>query len=198
MNFLFPIVFLICAVLLLFFAPQNFLASLLDGASVGASLCIALLASYAVWLGLMRVWEECGVSKKVANLFRPLVKRLFRVNDEKAVDAISMNLSVNLLGISGAGTPYGITAAKLLDKTDNAEFSSAMLFVLNATSIQLIPTSMIGFRTALGSATPADIFLPTLIATAFSTLFAVGLLYIHFLEKPKIFIPKRAKQGGQV
>ena len=196
MNILFPIVFLLCAVLLLFFAPENFLAALLDGASTGASLCIALLSSYAVWLGLMRVWEESGVSKKVAKLFRPLAARLFRTRDERALDAVCMNLSVNLLGISGAATPYGILAAKLLDKTENAEYSSAMLFVLNATSIQLIPASMIGIRTALGSAAPADIVLPTLIATAFSTLLAVFLLRVCFLPKPDFVLPKFNKIKG--
>jgi spore maturation protein A len=109
-----------------------------------------------------------------------------------------MNLSVNLLGISGAATPYGIRAANLLDKTKNAEFSSAMLFVINATSIQLIPTSIIGIRTALGSSAPADILLPTLISTAFSTLFAVGLLFLIFAPLPALKLPFLRKTRGQV
>ncbi len=50
-----------------------------------------------------------------------------------------------------------------------------MLFVLNATSLQLLPTTVIALRTAAGSALAADIFLPTLIATLFSTLLG-GLL----------------------
>ncbi len=98
------------------------------------------------------------------------------------MQAISMNLSVNLLGISGAATPYGIQAANLLDKTDNAEYASAMLFVLNATSLQLIPTSIIAVRVALGSASPNDIVLPTLLATSLSTI--VGVLLTKVFIKP--------------
>ena len=198
MNILFPILFLLCNLLLLFFAPENFLGALLQGASKSASLCLSLLSSYAVWLGLMRLWEESGVSRKIAKLFRPFTKKLFRTDNQQALDAICMNLSVNLLGISGAATPYGIRAANLLDKTKNAEFSSAMLFVVNATSIQLIPTSIIGIRTALGSSAPADILLPTLISTAFSTLFAVGLLFLIFAPLPALKLPFLRKTRGQV
>ena len=50
-----------------------------------------------------------------------------------------------------------------------------MLFVLNATSLQLLPTTVIALRTAAGSSSAADIFLPTLIATLFSTLIGVTL-----------------------
>ena len=126
MNILFAFVFLISTLLLLFSAPESFLAALLDGAGKGASVCISLVATYSVWLGLMRVWEDSGVSRAVSKLVKPLAKRLFKTDDEEALHVISMNLSVNLLGISGAATPYGIKAANLLDKTKNAEYSSAI------------------------------------------------------------------------
>ena len=193
MNLLFPLVFIVCALLLAVFSPDVFLKTLLSGAEKSASLCFALLSSYAVWLGLMNVWEESGVSKKVSSLFRPIARKLFRLPDGDALDAVCMNLSVNLLGISGAATPYGIKAAQLLNQTEHAEFSSAMLFVVNATSIQLIPTSLIGVRTALGSASPADIVLPTLLATAFSTTLAVALLHLAFLP---VSLPRFHKKQG--
>ena len=153
----------------------------MEGASKSASLCIALLGTYAVWLGLMKVWEDSGVANGVSRLLKPLSRKLFKTDDEQTLTAISMNLSANLLGLSGASTPYGVKAAALLDGNEHAEYSSAMLFVLNATSIQLIPTSIIGLRTALKSAAPADIVLPTLLTTAVSTLLAV-LLTIVFLS----------------
>ena len=175
MNLIFSLVFLSSALVLLLLSPDRFLPALLDGATKSGTLCFSLLASYAVWLGLMRVWEDSGVSKKVSTLLRPLAKRLFLTEDEKTLDAVCMNLSVNLIGISGAATPYGIQSAQLLDKTENAEYASALFFVLNATSLQLIPTSIIGVRVALGSTAPALVVLPTLLTTAFSTLLGVLL-----------------------
>lgn len=181
MNILFVILFFVCAFLLFVRSPNAFLPALLEGASNSAVLCFSLIATYAVWLGLMKIWEDCGVARALSKLVKPVAKRLFKTENEEALQAVCMNLSVNLLGISGAATPYGIKAAKLLDKTENAEYASAVFFVLNATSLQLLPTSIIGVRTALGSAAPTDIVFPTILVTLFSTL--VGVLLI------KLFVP---------
>ena len=183
MNHLFFVVFLLSAALLLFTAPEAFLASLLTGASKSATVCVAILASYSIWLGLIKVWEDSGLTSAVSKRLRPLAKSLFKTEDEDALNAVCMNLSVNLLGIGGAATPYGIRAANLLDKSENAEYASAMLFVLNATSLQLIPTSIVAVRTAMQSAAPADIILPTLLSTVLSTLF--GAILVRLFIPPK-------------
>ena len=183
MNILFALIFLITTGILLVINPEAFLQTLLDGASKSAATCLALIATYSVWLGLMRVWEDSGVARGVSRLVKPVARRLLKTDDEKALNAVCMNLSVNLLGISGAATPYGIQAANLLDKTENAEYSSAMLFVLNATSLQIFPASMIAVRVSMHSASPNDIILPTLFATVFSTL--LGVLLTRLFIKPK-------------
>ena len=205
MNLLFSIIFLSATALLLFTSPQTFLSALVEGASSAGTVCLALVATYAVWMGLIQVWEDSGVARGVSKLLKPIAKRLFRTDNEEALQAISMNMSVNLLGISGAATPYGIQAAKLLDKTENAEYSSAMLFVLNATSLQLIPTSIIAVRVAMHSASPNYVVIPTLLATLLSTLLGVFLtrLFIppHKVNKPEkasFFTPKIVKSRGQV
>ena len=182
MNILFTSVFILANFLLLVLNPDGFLPALLDGASKSATLCLSLIATYSVWLGLMEVWKQSGITKAVSRLLKPLTKKLFKTSDEETIDALCMNLSVNLLGISGAGTPYGIRSAQLLDKSENAEYASAMLFVVNATSIQLIPTSIIGIRVALGSLSPADIVIPTLVTTAFSTI--IGIILTRLLIPP--------------
>ena len=131
----------------------------------------------------MRLWEDSGVARGVSRLIKPALKHLLKTDDEQSLSAVSMNVSVNLLGISGAATPYGIKAAQLLDKTDNAEYSSAMFFVLNATSLQILPSSLVAVRVAMQSANPTDIILPTLIATVFST--TLGVLLTTFAYRKK-------------
>lgn len=201
MNVLFTSVFILANFLLLVLNPDGFLPALLDGASKSATLCLSLIATYSVWLGLMEVWKQSGITKAVSRLLKPLTKKLFKTSDEETLNALCMNLSVNLLGISGAGTPYGIRSAQLLDKSENAEYASAMLFVVNATSIQLIPTSIIGIRVALGSLSPADIVIPTLITTAFSTIIGIILtrLWIPPTRKNRAFYTlSTQKARGQV
>ncbi len=187
MNLLFTLLFLLCSFLLLCKTPDAFLQILLEGGSKAAATCVALVASYSLWMGLIKVWEDCGVARGIAKLIKPTAKKLLKTEDEEAVAAASMNIAVNLLGIAGAGTPYGIRACQLLDKTENAEYSSAMFFVLNATSLQLLPASIIAMRVGLGSASPNDILLPTLLTTAFSTV--AGTLLT------RVFIPKSKGAG---
>ncbi len=156
---------------------------MLQGGSKAAATCVALIATYSVWLGLMKVWEHSGIARGVAKLIKPLTKRLLKTEDEQTLQAASMNFSVNLLGISGAATPYGVTTAQLLDKCEQAEYASAMFFVLNATSLQIFPASIIAVRVAMGSVAPLDILLPTLLTTLFSTLLGVALT--RLFVKPK-------------
>ena len=205
MNILFGAVLLFCSAILLLQSPDHFLPALLDGGARAATLCVSLIATYCVWMGLIQVWEDSGVARHISRFTKPLARKLFKTDDEEALQAISMNLSVNLLGISGAATPYGIRAATLLDKTENAEYSSAMLFVLNATSIQLIPTSIIGVRVAMHSASPNYVVIPTLLATLLSTFLGIALTRLFIpphkpaaTEKNSFFYPKTVKSRGQV
>jgi spore maturation protein A len=204
MNVIFTIVFLISTLLLFCTAPDLFLGALLEGAGKGASICISLIATYSVWLGLMHVWEDSGLARYVARFTKPLVRKLFKTNDEETLQTLSMNISVNLLGISGAATPYGIRAANLLDKSEYAEYASAMLFVLNATSLQLIPTSIIGVRVAMHSIAPNNVVIPTFLASLLSTLLGAFLTRLlippHKIEEkmPSFLTSSTLKQGGQV
>ena len=198
MNLLFSIIFLSATALLLFTSPQTFLSALVEGASSAGTVCLALVATYAVWMGLIQVWEDSGVSKKIAKLIRPAVKKLFKTRDEKTLENICMNVSVNLLGIGGAATPYGIKTAQLLNDSPTAEYDSAMLLVLNATSLQLLPTSIVAMRTAMQSAAPADIILPTFLTTLVSTLLGILLVKVFLKEKrlQKMSVSCNIKRAG--
>ena len=196
MNIIFSAVFIISALILMLVSPNEFLSTLLGGATKSATLCVSLLSTYAVWLGLMRVWEDSGVSRRLSKALTPFCSKLFATQNEEALNAACMNLSVNLLGISGAATPYGVRAANLLNNSKQADYALCMLFVLNATSLQLIPTSMIGVRTALGSNAPADIVLPTIIASVASTFLGVALVRLFFYKKHPTVYALNCKTRG--
>ena len=197
MNILFSVIFILCSIVLLCVAPESFLPTLLSAASKSAVVCVSLLATYSVWLGLMQVWKDSGVTQVFSKRLHPLAKKLFKTDDTPTLDSVCMNLSVNLLGISGAGTPYGIQAASLLDKSPQAEYASALFFVLNATSLQIFPTSLIAVRTSMQSVSPNDIVLPVMLASLFSTLVGVCLLKGFFLLiKKRDYYPQTIKTRG--
>jgi spore maturation protein A len=133
---------------------------------------------------VFQLMENSGLSKKFARLFKPVNKFLFGNVPEKAGDFMALNVSANLLGMSGATTPMGIKSIQELEKHPNTNYAITMFFVINATSIQLIPSSVMALRTSLGSTSPADIILPTILATLLSTI--IGVLLV------KIFVKKDA------
>ena len=70
----------------------------------------------------------------------------------------------------------GIKAMESMSRGREKASDNMILFlVFNATSIQLIPATVIGRRAASGSADAADIILPSLLATLVSTLTGVVL-----------------------
>ena len=182
MNGIFAAVFLVSAAMFLILDPDGFLPALLSGGEKAAALSLSLLAVYCVWLGFFKVLERSGLAGKLSNAVFPLAKRLFKTEDKEAVYLASCNLSSNFLGLPGAPTPLGVKAVEKFCAAGN-HYAADMLFVLNATSLQLLPTTVIALRLSAGASSPADIFLPTLLATLLSTVIGAVLVFV-FCRKP--------------
>lgn len=187
MNAIFTVVFIASAAAMLFIAPDELLPSLLGGAESAAKMALTLFCIYAVWMGLSKLAEKSGLSKGAAKALKPLSKKIFKTQNEAALENLAMNLSCNLLGIGGAATPYAVKAIGELEKDKNT-FAQKLLFVINATSIQIIPSTVIALRATAGSSSAFDIFLPSLICTCVST----GLAVLLFILSQKIKKRKKA------
>lgn len=169
MNAVFTAVFLASVIVLTAIAPEKLLNCLIDGGGKAAQMALTLFCIYAVWMGLSAVAEKCGLTKHAAKALKPLSRRLFKTENDAVCENIAMNLSCNLLGIGGAATPYAVKAVRELEKDGN-EFAQKLLFVINATSVQIVPTTVIALRASAMSAAAYDIFLPSLICTCISTI----------------------------
>ena len=53
---------------LLFVNPEDSINAMMNAGSDAVTLSIKLLGIYAVWLGIIALIDECGLSKKIANL----------------------------------------------------------------------------------------------------------------------------------
>lgn len=157
--------------------PANILNSMIDSSAQALSLCIELCAVYAIWMGILELVDASGLGEKLAKLLHPLIKKLFKIDDIETEKMIALNMSANILGLGNAATPMGINAMKRLDdKSGVATPAIIMLLVINATSIQLLPSTVIGLRASAGSLSPSDIILPTIIATACTFLLGISLV----------------------
>ena len=173
--------------------PASVLPSMLSSCAEAFSLALELCAVYAVWLGILEIVEESGLSQKLAKLLRPLIRKLFKIKDEEAEKMIAMNMSANILGLGNAATTMGLGAMNRLDKCDEtASHAIIMLIVVNATSIQLLPSTVIGLRTAAGSASAGDIILPTILCTIFTFVLGTSLVLLCSRIRQKL-ASRRAK-----
>ncbi len=179
---------------LLFKDPALALSSMLKGANDSVLLAIDLVALYGFWLGLFAILDKLGISDFIAKLLRPLIKFLFPGTDEKTQKYISMNMSANLLGLGNAATPMGINAIKGMDNgSDKVNVNMIMLTVISATSLQLLPTTVIGMRANHGSVNPSDFLIPCIIATVLSTV--IGIVLVKLISRlSAIFKKKKAAQ----
>ena len=89
---------------------------------------------------------------------------------------------------AGAGQcryPNGAESMKELQelnpKKDTATNPMVMFLVLNTSGLILIPVSIMMYRSQMGAAQPTDIFIPTLITTAISTI--VGVIAVSIAQR---------------
>ena len=182
MNVFWIMMMLSSMLVMLITNPADMLSEMIGASASALELCIELCAVYAVWLGFIELIDASGLSEKLAKLLRPIIKKIFKVDNAETEKIIALNISANMLGVGNAATPMGIRAMQALDdKSGKANFAMIMLVVINATSIQLLPTTVIGLRSSAGSENPADIILPTLIVTITTTV--LGILLVHGCEK---------------
>lgn len=156
--------------------------TLLAGGTKAISLSLKLWGIYTLWLGILKIVEETGLDKKLSKLMSPIIDKLFGKTDDYTKNQLAINITSNLFGMGNASTPSGMNAIAGLDKGGKyATTAMILVVILNSTSIQLIPTTIIGLRVTAGSIAPASIIVPTLIATTISTI--AGILLVKIFAK---------------
>ena len=180
MNIVWTVVTAIALIALTVVDPQKVLTVCLDSCSQAVTTALGLCGIYCLWLGIVEVADRCGIVEKLSECLHGLNKFLYGNAARAAEKYISLNFASNLLGVGNAATPSAIAAIRETERTDRLSRTGAMLFVVNATSVQLIPTTVIGLRASLGSVAPSDILLPNLIATAITSVVGVALVFCAY------------------
>ncbi|MEW8955911.1 nucleoside recognition domain-containing protein [Clostridium sp.] len=160
---------------------------IVNAAGDTVQLVIGIMGLMCMWCGVMKIAEKSGLIDKIAKVLRPLLKVLFKgaSRDSKALGAIVMNLTANMMGLSNAATPFGIKAMEEMDRLnggrDVASDDMALFLVLNAACIQFIPSTVISIRAASGSQNPGIIIIPAIIATGCAAI--IGVIVCKVLQR---------------
>ena len=186
MNIVWTVVTVVALVALTITNPQSVLTVCLDSSAQALTTALGLVGVYCLWLGIFEVAEKCKLVEGLSKCFAPLNRFLYGNIEKAASEYISLNLASNLLGVGNAATPSAINAIQIMEKEEKLSRSGAMLFVVNATSVQLIPTTVIGLRASMGSANPADILLPNLLSTIVTSVVGVALVFLCYGKGKKV------------
>lgn len=176
----------------------------LNGAKEAVELCLSVAGVVAFWNGLMTIAKESGLVSLAARRVRPFLVWLMPglKGQDGALDAISVNMAANVLGLGWAATPAGLKAMEDLQKIEEerrrgqsqmlkadkslrqtwhekampkgvANNEMCTFLIMNISSLQLIPVNVIAYRSQYGSVDPAAVVGPGIVATAVSTGVAV-------------------------
>lgn len=171
-------------------------AAAMEGARAAVELCISMAGVLCLWTGVMEVLRRSGVLAGLTRLLRPVLSCLYPdfAKDQEVMDALSANVSANLLGLGNAATPLGIRAAQGMAKRSPGVASDAlcMLIVCNTASIQLIPATVAGVRSAAGCDSPFDILPAVWLASALSV--TVGILAAKIFSQLSSFAQRKQKR----
>lgn len=147
------------------------MSAALNAAGEGVQTALTLAGGFAFFCGLMNILRRAGAAEALARRLTPGIRRLMGAEvPGDAVPFIAMNLTANLLGLGNAATPMGVEAARRMAAGEEAGDALCLFLVINASSVQLLPATVIALRAAAGSADPGAVALPTLLATGVSTL----------------------------
>lgn len=169
---------------------NNFNNSIFTSCGEAVDLTIKLLGTMCLWNGLIKIVQETSLMQKLSNGLQPLMKFLFpkMKKEDKEYEEITINIIANLLGIGNAATPLGIKAMKTMQEKnlekDKLTDNMAMFIVLNATSLQIIPSTVIAIRISLGSQEPTQILLAVWLSTIIAGIIGITLTKI-FIYKEK-------------
>lgn len=193
MNLIFTILMIASIVMICIDSPESAVSFMLDGSAEAVRLTIKLTAIYALWTGLIKIMADSGIERKFSKMLRPLTKRIFKGESEETQTMIGMNFTANFIGMGGAATSMGIKATSLMGETKTKITKNMMLFfIINVSSIQLLPTTVIALRAEAGSLAPSDIILPGFLASLFTTV--LGVILVLFIEKIKEIVGAKMKR----
>jgi len=191
----FILAFLIALIKLFFFGDTQIFSELFDAiissSKTGFEISLGLTGILAFWLGIVKVGEKGGMVNIMYKLVGPFFRKLFPEipANHPVLGPLLLNISANMLNLDNAATPLGLKAMEGLQdlnpEKDKASNAQIMFLVLNTSGLTIIPINIMVYRAQMGAANPADIFLPILLATFFSTI--AGLIAVSIYQKINLF-----------
>jgi spore maturation protein SpmA len=171
-------------------------------------IALPLAGMMMFWLGTMRLMEKAGLLAMAARAMAPVMKRLFPdvPDGHPALSAMIMNFCANMLGLGNSATPLGLKAMSHLQEINPNKQSASNAMVtflaLNTAAFTLVPMTVINYLSAAGVPSAYRVIVPTILATACTTVTAI--VVAKFFQRLPTFavqpddteVTEELKEGG--
>lgn len=148
--------------------------SVVNSGQDAINLIINLTGMLCLWGGIMKIAEKSGLTAVISRLLSPVFSLLYKniKKNSETAEAMSMNVTANLLGLGNAATPLGLEAMRRMqqENPDKSRATDDMIIfvVMNSAAMRLIPTTVATLRTQFGSENPMEIIPATWLSTFIS------------------------------
>lgn len=162
---------------------------ILKSSAQSLDMFLTMFPIIVLWMGLMKIAENSGLLSKLAYRFSFILSKLFPSipKGHESLGLIASNIIINMAGLGGAATPFGLKAMEKLQELnetkDTATEAMITFLVLNTSGVTLIPTSIISLRAMYGSNAPSEIISTALIATICASV--AGLTFDYLIRRNK-------------
>ncbi|KNF09819.1 spore maturation protein A [Gottschalkia purinilytica] len=160
--------------------------SIIKDAEEAVKFAISLIGIMSIWMGLINIAEKSGLIKSFSKILTPITSFLFPEvpKNHPAMSAIVMNMVTNMFGAGNSATAIGIKAMEEMNTLNKNKKRSTnamcMFLVINMSSIQIVPLTILKIRADAGSVNPTEIIGTSLVATTVSTI--VGIIAVKILQ----------------
>lgn len=175
MSYIWTIIILISFIFSLFTNNfSNVINALFDVPEKSLKLLVSIGGLIIVYNGIFRIAIDSGLIKNISFVFKPVLKKIYKINSEDILELLCANFTANLLGLGIASTPIAINIIK---KVDDKKIITKLI-CMNVSCFTIFPFTIISLRNKYNGINNFKVWIIIIIITFLSSLFSILLCNI--------------------
>lgn len=147
----------------------NLINSLFDVPEHSLKLLISLGGLIIIYNGIFQIAIDSKIIKKISFIFKPLLKMIFKIDDNDTLELLCANFTANLLGLGIASTPIAI---RIVQSTNDKKIINKLI-CLNISCFTLLPFTILTLRNKFGGINNFKVWIIIILITFLTSSFSV-------------------------
>lgn len=175
MSIIWTVIIIFCLLFSLFTNNfTNVINALFDVPEYALKLTVSLGGLIIIYNGIFQVAIDSKLIKTISFLFKPFIKKIYKINNDELLELLCANFTANLLGLGAASTPIAINVLK---KVDNPNIINKLI-CMNISSFTIFPFTIITLRNKYNGINNFKVWIAIIIITFLTTVFSLFICNI--------------------